>query len=95
MGLPMSLTLLIIIILHLEIVLWQDGGCLGDQNIWNNKPFSANLYNAGEIMECAEDGYQGIELANCVENMIGGCYECLPCYPCLCQIIQWLGLGNC
>merc|ERR1712013_661140 len=50
---------------------------------------------SGEIMLCAEDGYQGIELANCVENMIGGCYECIPCYTCLCQIIQWLGLGNC
>merc|ERR1712062_50222 len=44
---------------------------------------------AGEIMLCAEEGYLGTELANCVENLIGGCHDCIPCYTCLCQVIQW------
>ena len=50
---------------------------------------------AGQIMECAGEGYLGTELANCVENIIGGCHDCIPCYTCLCQVIQWLGLGIC
>merc|ERR1712098_508037 len=49
----------------------------------------------GQIQACMDDGFLGAEIADCVESLIGGCLDCIPCYVCLCQIIQMIGLDSC
>ena len=58
------------------------------------KPCHTNVYKcSGTIAACVAAGITwGAELAGCIGAAIGTADVC---YQCVCDVIEWLGMGSC